>query len=70
MNCSLPGSSVHGIVQAGILEWATFPFSRGSSQSRDLIGVSTSQADSSQSEPPEKHILTWKTVLKYKIGLK
>ena len=30
-----PGSSVHGISQARILEWATIFFSRGSSQSRD-----------------------------------
>ena len=28
---SLPGSSVHGILQAGILEWVAIPFSRGSS---------------------------------------
>ena len=31
MGCSLPGSSVHGISQARILEWATNSFSRGSS---------------------------------------
>ena len=31
MNCSLPGSSVHGILQARILEWVAIPFSRGSS---------------------------------------
>ena len=30
MDCSLPGSSVHGILQARILEWVTIPFSRGS----------------------------------------
>ena len=36
MDCSLPGSSVHGILQARILEWVTIPFSRGvSSQPRD-----------------------------------
>ena len=27
MNCSLPGSSVHGILQASILEWVALPFS-------------------------------------------
>ena len=27
MDCSLPGSSVHGILQARILEWAAIPFS-------------------------------------------
>ena len=28
MDCSLPGSSVHGIFQARILEWVAIPFSR------------------------------------------
>ena len=32
---SLPGSSVHGIVQAGILEWVDMPSSRGSVQPRN-----------------------------------
>ena len=31
MDCSLPGSSVHGILQARILEWVAKPSSRGSS---------------------------------------
>ena len=31
MDCSLPGSSLHGIFQARVLEWVAFPFSRGSS---------------------------------------
>ena len=31
---------VHGILQAGILEWVAFPFSRGSSQPRDRTQVS------------------------------
>ena len=35
MNYSPPGSSVHGILQARILEWVAIPFSRGSSQPRD-----------------------------------
>ena len=30
MDCSLPGFSVHGILQARILEWVAIPFSRGS----------------------------------------
>ena len=30
MDCSPPGSSVHGILQAGVLEWASSPFSRRS----------------------------------------
>ena len=32
VGCSLPGSSVYGILQARILEWVTIPFPRGSSQ--------------------------------------
>ena len=35
MDCSLPGSSVHGILQTRILEWVAISFSRGSSQLRD-----------------------------------
>ena len=34
MDCSLPVSSVHGILQARILEWVAIPFSRGSSSRR------------------------------------
>ena len=40
MDCSLPGSSVHGILQIRILEWVAFSFSRGSSQPRDQTQVS------------------------------
>ena len=36
MDCNLPGTSVHGILQARIMEWAAMPSSRGSSQPRDL----------------------------------
>ena len=35
MDCSPPGSSVYGILQARILEWVPMPSSRGSSQPRD-----------------------------------
>ena len=35
MDCSQPGSSVHGILQAIILEWVATPSSRASSQSTD-----------------------------------
>ena len=40
MDCSLPGSSVNGIFQARVLEWAAIAFSRGSSQPRDQTQVS------------------------------
>ena len=51
MDCSLPGSSVHGILQARILEWVAISFSRGSSQPRDEPESPTFQADSLLSEP-------------------
>ena len=40
MDCSLPGSSVHGIVQAKTLEWMDISFSWGSSKFRDQTWVS------------------------------
>ena len=40
MECSLPGSSVHGILQARILEWVAMPSSRGSSWPRDWTCIS------------------------------
>ena len=54
MDCSPPGSSVHGILQARILEWVTMPSSGGSSRPRDQTQVSALQADSSPSGPPGK----------------
>ena len=39
-DCSPPGSSVHGILQARILEWVAMPSSRGSSRPRDRTPVS------------------------------
>ena len=40
LDCSLPGSSVHGILQGWVLEWAAMPSSRGSSRPRDGTHVS------------------------------
>ena len=40
MDCSLPGSSVHGILQTRILEWVAVPSSGGSSCPRDQTQVS------------------------------
>ena len=55
MDCNPPGSSVHGILQAGILEWGVMPSSRVFSQLRDqpniLIQVGFSCARSLQSYP-------------------
>ena len=58
MDGSPPGSSVHGILQARILEWISIPFSRGSSQPEDPPdpgmehGSPALHADSLPSEPP------------------
>ena len=55
-DCSPPGSSVHGILQAGILEWLAIPFSSESSQPGIEPGIEPGslalQANSSLSEPP------------------
>jgi len=40
MDCSPPGSSVHGVLQAKILDWVATSFSRGSFQPRDQNHVS------------------------------
>ena len=53
-DCSTPGSSVHGILQARILEWVAMPSSRGSSQPRDRTHVSELRVDSLPTEPPGK----------------
>ena len=51
---SLPCSSVHGILQARVLEWGAISFSRGSSRPRDRTQVSALQTDSLPSEPLRK----------------
>ena len=51
MDCSLPGSSVYGTLQARILKWVAISFSTGTSQ--DLTQLSPAlQADSLPTEPP------------------
>ena len=40
MDCSPPGSSLHGILQARVLEWVAMPPSRGSSQLKDSTPIS------------------------------
>ena len=44
INCSPPGSFVHGILQARILEWVALPFARGSSQIKDRTWVSHTES--------------------------
>ena len=53
-DCSPPGSSVHGILQARILEWAAVPSSKGSSQPRDQIQRLKSPASFLSLVPPGK----------------
>ena len=54
MDCSQPGSSVHGISQAGILEWGAMPSSRGSSYPLIELRSPVLQANSLRSELPWK----------------
>ena len=43
MDCSLPGSSIHGIFQAGVLEWSAIAFSEGALISENLAECQVSQ---------------------------
>ena len=59
MDCSLPGSSVHGILQARILEWVAISSSRGSSWPRDQTCVSCIASGFFTAEPPGKPIYVY-----------
>ena len=54
MDCSPPGSSAHGILQARILEWVAVPFSRGSSRPKVGTQVYCIAGGFFTSEPPGK----------------
>ena len=59
VDCSPPGSSIHGILQARILEWVAISFSRGSSLTQGSnpgieLRSPALQADALTSEPPGK----------------
>ena len=54
MDCSLPGPSIHGILQARILQWVAISFSRGSSYPGIEPRSPSLQADALTSEPPGK----------------
>ena len=56
LDSSLPGSSVHGILQARILEWVSISFSRVSFQPRDQTQVSCIAGGFFTTEPPRKPI--------------
>ena len=53
MNCNLPGSSVHGILQARILEWVAISSSKWSSQPRDFFGRNDAKAEAPVLWPPD-----------------
>ena len=65
-DCSSPGSSVHGILQARILKWVAMPSSRGSSWPRDQtcisyvssLGRQLFTTSTNMGEPP-KHYVKW-----------
>ena len=52
MDCSLPGSTIHGIFQVRVLEWGAISFSRGSSRPRDQTWVS---------HTVDRHFTVWDT---------
>ena len=62
LDCSPPGSSVHGILQARTLEWAAILFSRGSFRPGDLSdpgiesGSPALQVDSLPTESPDDRL--------------
>ena len=54
MDCSPPGSSIHGILQARILEWVAIPSPGDLPDPGIKPGSPTLQADALPSEPPGK----------------
>ena len=62
-DCSPPGSSVHGILQARIPEWVAMPSSRGSSQPRDQTQVSCIAGGFFTAESPGKPVQKPRTLL-------
>ena len=58
-DCSLPGSSVHRILQARILEWLSLPSPEDLPNAGIKPGSPSLQVDSLPSEPPEKSLPSW-----------
>ena len=65
IHCSQPGSSVHGILQARILERVAMTCSRGSSQPRDRTQVSRTAGRLFTTEPPGTLLLKSYYILYY-----
>ena len=57
MDCSPPGSSVHGIILARILECLAISFSRGSSWLRNRTHISCTASRFFTTKPPGKHLI-------------
>ena len=57
MDCSPPGSSVHGVFQARVLEWVAISFCRDLPKPGIEPGFPTLQADSLPSEPPQTYLV-------------
>ena len=68
LGCGPPGSSVHGIFQARILEWIAISFSRGASQQRDRTCVSCRQILYCWASREHMHILKYYFPLWFIIG--
>ena len=73
MDCSLPGSSVHGIFQAGILEWVEISYSRRSflnqGSNLHLLGSPTLAGRFFTSVPPGKPVLIARIFNKHLLSL-
>ena len=59
MDCSLPGSSIHGIFQARVLEWVAISFSRDLPNPGIVPESSTLQAGALPSEPPGNQLYVY-----------
>jgi len=59
MDCIPPGFSVHGILQARILEWVAMSFSRASSPPRDQTCITCIAVRFFNAEPPGKLDCVW-----------
>ena len=61
-DCSLPGSSVHGILQERIMEWVAMPSSRGSSPPKDRTHISYISCNGRR---VLYHCATWEALAKH-----
>ena len=69
VDCSPPGSSVHGILQARILEWVAISFSRDLPDSGIEPRSSALEADALTSEPPGETYICMLLMFRYSINI-